>query len=164
MFGGSASLSPASVDALHALIELITHKDAAKQVLDRLITERKKNEAHLKEMSERNEKTVKVEAENAKKLKEVADLKDEYEPKWRSLVEREQALRDNMAAFRGEVEQHRAEVKADKAAHDQREQILAQHEFNISSQAREATRKMEQADARLAAVEQREAKIRAAFE
>ena len=107
MFGSLGStVSEGNESGARALLEIIAHPDKARQALDHLVAERKKNDKTLAEMRAVNENIVRQQAEAAKARKEADELKTEYDTKVLAFEAREKTLRDGFA----QLEVQRAEL------------------------------------------------------
>ena len=162
MFGGV--FTAATETQVYSLLEVIANPTMAKGYLDKMVAERKKLEKLQAEMQDRGTELDKQEANVGKREKAAEELRADYQQKIQAMVEREQAVRDGQAQLRTAQAEHNTLVKADRLAHDQREQALTQREYSMTAHARDLAQKLEQADARLAAIAAREAKLKAALE
>jgi len=162
MFGaGNIVISQASEDAVRTLLEIIAHPAKAKEALDHLVAERKKNEKQIAEMRALDANIVRQQAEAAKARKEADELKTEYDTKVLAFEAREKTLRDGFAQLEVQrAELHQKTVSA-KAIADQREHLIVQREHDIANMDRAAAAKLLEAERRLADVQRRETKLQA---
>ena len=162
MFGSLGStVSEGNESGARALLEIIAHPDKARQALDHLVAERKKNDKTLAEMRAVNENIVRQQAEAAKARKEADELKTEYDTKVLAFEAREKSLRDGFAQLEVQrAELHQKTVSA-KAIADQREHLIVQREHDIANMDRAAAAKLLEAERRLADVQRRETKLQA---
>ena len=155
MFGSLGStVSEGNESGARALLEIIAHPDKARQALDHLVAERKKNDKTLAEMRAVNENIVRQQAEAAKARKEADELKTEYDTKVLAFEAREKSLRDGFAQLetaRAELHQKTVSTKA----------IADQREHDIANMDRAAAAKLLEAERRLADAQRREKKLQA---
>ena len=155
MFGaGNIVISQASEDAVRTLLEIIAHPAKAKEALDHLVAERKKNEKQIAEMRARDANIVRQQAEAAEARKEADEIKTDYDTRMLAFEAREKSLRDGFAQLetqRAELHQKTVSTKA----------IADQREHDIANMDRAAAAKLLEAERRLADVQRRETKLQA---
>jgi len=156
--------SPETLSTLGALLEVIGHPKQAKDNFEKLkeaIDELHKAQARLESM------TTEFDARQKQDKDEIAAAIQANTRKTRELEKRDEQLarkEAQLAVTGAEIEQQHAALDQREKELDRRDRVIRQFEHEVTVKNNDVANKLNEANRRMAVVEQREAKLRAALD